>query len=348
MLPKELENAEFEILINVFDDDNYWDMSLQEDMPEAYAAITSIGKKYSDITDYEDALELYNKYEPQIIEYYGGQKAIDFIADEFDVIPVGIIKPPKLRNKLREKYIQGISGGVGRYYDPVTPEEQMEWDKNRFGEEGNPAGTELPNITRSLKRALRSTVIKKSMGASATAFNTDIISQIRNGDFSSSDESARESIGNMSYEDHMKMYDKRYSEKYDKVSVEELRAYLNDTTPEYRYSMLPDSEIPIDILVKKLMIKSGLKPMTDEKRKHLTDRERSRLLSYIDATYVYDDKAMRKLIKKTEKENKNREKERSRYAKAYDKHVATTDRALTNLLTSRSRIARMFSGMEDD
>ena len=338
----------FQILINEFEDDNYWDMSLQEDMPEVFDAITSIGKKYSDINDYEQALELYEKYEPQVIEYYGGSKAVEFIIDEFDTIPVGIIKPPKLRGKLREKYVEGVSGGIGRYYEPVTPEEQMEWDKGRFGDEGNPEGTEIPDITRSLKRALRATVIKKNMAASVTSFNTDIISQIRNGDYSSHDKSSKDSMRNMGLDEHEKLYDKRHEQKYETPSFEDLKAAVGDKAPVYRYSLDGTNELPIDILVKKAMINSGLKPMTDKKRENLTDRERSRLLSYIDAAYVYDDKAMRKLIKKTNKENRAREKERARYDRAYDRHMEKSSRAMQELLTAKTRISRMFSSMEDD
>lgn len=338
----------FQVLINEFDDDNYWDLSLQEDMPEAYEAITSIGKKYSDISDYEDALDLYNKYEPKIINYYGGEKAIDFIIDEFDTIPIGIIKPPKLKGKLREKYMQGTFYGVGRYYDPITPDEQLEWDKGRFGEDGNPAGEEIPYVTRSLKRALRSVIAKRNHVASTVVFDTDIISQIRDGNYASESENEQNNVGRLSYEEHLALYDKRHKEQDEPLTDAEISAIASNgvvNTPKY---ILNDSQkIPIDILVKKIMLNSGMNPIPEARRKTLSDAEKRRLTAYLGAENVYDYKHMRKLVKKSEKLMKQRDKEKKRYEDTYAKHRANADRALQTMLTSKSRVSRML-GIGDD
>ena len=331
----------FELLVNVFEDDNYWDVSLQEDMPEAYEAITSIGKKYGNISDYEDALEIYNKYEPQIIEYYGGEKAIDFIVDEFDIIPVGIIKPPKLKNKLKAKYIEGINYSVGKYYEPISAEQQLEWDRGRFTDEGNPAGTEIPLITRSLKRALRATSIKKSSATSEVFFNTDIISQIQNGNYTISDEPDR--CEHMSFDEHMRYYDERHSPQHEKLSQDEIKHILTGEETKQRYSLTTEAPITMDILVKKLMIKSGLNPITKEKKAQMSRAELNRLASYLGPEYVYDDKTMKKLVKKSEKKKKRAKAE---YDKEYTKHTANVNRALADLLTKKSRLGR--SDWEDD
>jgi hypothetical protein len=327
----------FELLVNIFEDDNYWDVSLQEDMPEAYEAISSIGKKYSDIAEYEEALETYNKYEPQIIEYYGGQKAVEFIIDEFDVIPVGIIKPPKLKNKLKAKYIEGINYSIGKYYEPVSAEQQLEWDKGRFDENGNPEGTEIPPITRSLKRALRATAIKKSSATSEVFFHTDIISQIQNGNLNPDSDSSE--VEHMSWKEHMAYFDKRHEPHYEKMPDEEIRKLVSgDTSTRPRYSLVEDARsLPMDIVIKKLMIKSGLNPITKEQKDRMSRQELDRLSQYLGPEYIYDKKTMKKLTKKADKIKRKQQKE---YDRDYNYHRSNTDRALSNLLTNMSRLGR--------
>jgi hypothetical protein len=330
----------FELLVNIFEDDNYWDVSLQEDMPEAYEAITSIGKKYGNIADYEDALEIYNKYEPQIIEYYGGEKAIDFIVDEFDIIPVGIIKPPKLKNKLKAKYIEGINYSTGKYYEPVSVEQQLEWDQGRFEDDGNPAGTEIPAITRSLKRALRATKLKRSSATSEVFFNTDIISQIQNGNFKSEDEMDR--MDHMTIKECMEFYDKLHEPQYEELSQNEIRKLIEGESAP-KFSLVSETAIPMDILIKKLMIRSGLKPITEESKSKMDRSELQRLATYLGPEYVYDEKTFKKLVKKSEKRKERQKKE---YDIEYRKHKADTNRALANLLTDKSRRGRI--NWEDD
>lgn len=341
----------FQLLVNVFEDDNYWDVSLQEDNPEAYEAITSIGKKYGDIAAYEDALELYNKYEPQIIEYYGGEKVVDFIMEEFDTIPIGIMKPPKLKNKLKEKYIKGINYSTGKYYPPVSSEEQVDWDKDRFTD-GNHDADQLPRMSRHLKRALRSINNRTDTSASSVYFNTDIIAQIRNGNYES-EESMDDRVTRMSVDEHVKMYDKRHEPQYDELTNDEKLALISDdenNTNSYvpRYSLAQSPQISSSIFIKKMMIKSGLNPISDRERSNMTTAEIKRLATYLGAEYVYDDKMMKKMIKKSEKLKKRAEKERQRYDRDYVRHNADVERALTNLLTSRSRIQHLADWDDDD
>ena len=344
-LIKGIPSWNFEVLVNVFDDDPYWDTSLQEDLPEAYEAISSIGKKYASIPEYEKAMETYEKYEPQIIDYYGGQKAVDFIIDEFDSIPVGIINPPKLKNKLKAKYVQGINYGIGEYYDPVTPEQQVEWDRERFDEEGNPAGEEIPLLTRSFKRALRSMTVKKNMQASSIFFNTDIISQIRSGTVTHENEESSDRLS-LSLEEHEKLYEKRHAPHYDVLTADEISALAKgENESVHRYALTGSMPMSTDIFIKKMMIKQGLNPITPEQKKSMSRTELQRLASYLGPEYVYDDKTMKKIIKQTNKAKKDRDREFNRYKKTYDKHNASTARALANLLTVRSRIAKT---MRDD
>lgn len=338
----------FELLINIFEDDPYWDVTLQEDNPEAYEAISSIGKKYGSIPEYEKAMELYNKYEPEIIEYYGGQKAVDFIIEEFDIIPVGIIKPPKLKSKLKAKYIEGITYSTGDYYEPVTPEDQVEWDHDRFTEEGNPEGDEIPLLTRSLKRALRATTIKKQMSASSIMFNTDIISQIRNGSPINHDTDKDDRLS-LSLEEHEALYEKRHLPKYNKLDSAEITALLkgSDNSNRVRYAYSSDNNASVDVFIKKQMINAGLNPFTDEQKKEMTRSELHRYASLLGHEYVYDEKMMKKLIKKSERAQKDYDREKRRYDKTYGSHTSSATRALANLLTARSRVAKVI-GKEDD
>jgi hypothetical protein len=96
------------------------------------------------------------------------------------------------------------------------------------------------------------------------------------------------------------------------------------------------------------MIKSGLNPISDGERSNMTTAEIKRLATFLGAEYVYDDKMMKKMIKKSEKLKKKAEKERDRYDKDYRQHNASVERALTNLLTSRSRLQHLADWEEDD
>lgn len=343
-----MEEWSYQILTNEFEDDNYWDTALQDSMPEAYEMISSIGKKYGDISEYERALELYNMYEPQIIDYYGGEQAVDFIIEEFGIIPVGIIKPPKLKGKLKAQYVKGISYQYGVYYDPMTPERQMELDKSRFDEEGNPEADELVPLTRSLKRALRTITVRENRKASQVYFNTDIISQIRDGSYYDSEDVCSDKWRNMSIEEHIRCNDEAAAPTYNYLSQEEMRAFVTGEKSKYQYTLTSGEPITVDIMIKKAMIDAGLNPISDEERKNMNPAQMRRLATYLGAENVYDDKTMKKLIKKTEKSKKRAEKEREKYNRNYNDHRASVDRALTDMLTSRSRISRLIKDMEDD
>ena len=330
----------FQLLINVFEDDNYWDTSLADDMPEAYEAISSIGKKYSDIAEYEEALEIYNKYEPMIIDYYGGRDAVDYIIQEFDVIPVGIIKPPKLKSKLRAKYLQGVDYKYGAYYEPMSVKEQLKLDEGRFDENGNPNAGELIPLTRALKRAIRNMTTPDNRRASQVYFNTDIISQIRDG-VVEEDMDSDERLYNMSIEEHIAYWDKEHEPVEQYMTQEQMRAFVTGSKPQYSYSIQANQPITVDLMIKKAMLDAGLDPLSNEERKRLSPAELSRLATYLGADYVYDEKTRRKMLKREEKAAKNAEKERARYNANYEKHRASVDRALTDMLTARSRISRM-------
>lgn len=338
----------FELLINIYEDDNYWDVSLQEDLPEVYEAITSIGKKYGNIVEYEKAMKLYEEYEPKVIEYYGGQMAVDYIIKEFGVIPVGIIKPPKLKSKLRAQYVEGVNYEIGKYYTPMTPEEQVELTSGLFGEEGNPAGTELPDITRTLKRTLRAINSKSAISASNIYFDTDIISRIRNGNLEAEDEAAEK---HYSFDELVKAYDKRMNTpKFHDLTPEEIKEFVSDVkvSNPYHYSLMDDTNIPIDILIKKIMIRSGLDPIPRQRKKHMSRAQLERYAQYLGAEYVYDDKTMKKLVKEADKYRRNAEKEKARYEKNYQKHNASSNRALAKLLSQRSRLEKSNNDWDDD
>ena len=333
----------FQILVNVFEDDNYWDTSLKEDLPEVYEAITSIGRKYGDIAEYEEAMAKYNEYMPQVIDYYGGEKVVEYIMENYDIIPVGIIKPPKLKGKLKEKYIEGISYTTGKFYEPVSAEEQKEWDEERFANNSNPVAKDLPPLTRELKRAIKGFTRKPTLGAKSVYFNTDIISQIKNGDIDYDGMTNEEKIVALPVSELLKMYDKQHEDKPRELTNAEKLELINDgeesKMPINKYSV-QQQIVTTDMIIRKAMIKAGLNPITDKERAQLSTADIKRLAQFLGPEYVYDDKMMRKMMKKSEKMKKKSEKERERYNRSYSEHNANVNRALASLLSKRSKVAR--------
>ena len=146
----------------------------------------------------------------------------------------------------------------------------------------------------------------------------------------------------MSFAEHMKYYEQRHSPQFEKLTQDEIRRELLEENTKQRYSLVTEAPIPTDILLKKMMIKAGLNPIPEERKAEMSRAELNRLAQFLGAENVYDDKTMKKLIKKTEK-RKNKDKER--YDKAYKNHKASVSRALSDLI-SRSRLSK--NDWEDD
>ena len=124
------------ILTNEFEDDPYWIEGIERDCPEAFIALSNLQQRPSDVNTYVDAMAIYNKYIPEIIEYYGGQEVIDAYFKETGEYPPGYILPPKLR--MKKKNINFARTGyvppkVGQYHDPVSIEEIAKAGEAMFG-----------------------------------------------------------------------------------------------------------------------------------------------------------------------------------------------------------------------
>lgn len=114
------------ILTNEFVDDPYWYKGIETDLPEAYHAISNIKKSQSDAQSYVEALEIYRKYIGDIIEYYGGQRAIDAYFRENGEYPKGYIAPPKLQMKKKNRDFARtgyIPPKIGKYIAPISSED---------------------------------------------------------------------------------------------------------------------------------------------------------------------------------------------------------------------------------
>lgn len=86
----------FIILPNYFDDDEYWSSNIQEECPEAYLAIANLGNKYENPREWINACQIYDQYIGTLIEYYGGEIAVQSYKEEFGSFPPGIKLRPKL------------------------------------------------------------------------------------------------------------------------------------------------------------------------------------------------------------------------------------------------------------
>lgn len=124
------------ILTNEFEDDPYWTKGIETDLPEAYTAISNLQKSPSDPQKYMESLEIYRKYIGDIIDYYGGQNAIDAYYKENEEYPKGYMEPPKLRMKKETKnFVKTgyIAPKVGQYSRPLNIGELNSIGDEMFG-----------------------------------------------------------------------------------------------------------------------------------------------------------------------------------------------------------------------
>lgn len=86
----------FIILPNYFDDDEYWSSNIEEECPEAYLAIANLGNKYENPREWINACQIYDQYIGKLIDYYGGEIAVQSYKEEYGSYPPGIKLRPKL------------------------------------------------------------------------------------------------------------------------------------------------------------------------------------------------------------------------------------------------------------
>lgn len=114
------------VLTNEFEDDPYWKRGIEQDCPEAYKAISNLQKSPSNVQTYLEAMETYNKYIGEIVEYYGGQQSVDAYIAAYNRLPPGYVFPPKL--KLRKETKAFLKNGIipqkiGQFDEPCDGDE---------------------------------------------------------------------------------------------------------------------------------------------------------------------------------------------------------------------------------
>ena len=166
------------VLTNEFENDPYWKRGIEQDCPEAYKAIANLQKSPSNVQTYLEAMEIYNKYIGEIVEYYGGQQSVDAYIASYDKLPPGYALPPKL--KLRKETKAFLKNGVvpqkiGQFDEPCDGDEMVRLTIEMFKDEieDNPVKTyRAPKKMR--KRLAR--LDSKTNGSNAynRAYNNDL------------------------------------------------------------------------------------------------------------------------------------------------------------------------------
>lgn len=166
------------VLTNEFENDPYWVKGIEQDCPEAYAAISNIQKSPSNVQTYLESLEIYNKYIGEIVEYYGGQQSVDAYIASQGKMPPGYCPPPKL--KLRKETKGFLKNGIvpqkiGEFITPCTGDELVEITKKMYGDEisDEPVKTYLPG-KKMRKRLARIDSKLKGKNAYNRAYNNDL------------------------------------------------------------------------------------------------------------------------------------------------------------------------------
>ena len=337
--PNNEAEYEFKILVNNFND-GYQDRDFESEHPEAYKALSNIHKVSPDIETYEKDIATYNRYIDEAESYYGGKVALKYLRKKFGEIK-GYPTKPKLKKKLEKKYNSAIQYSIGKHFDPITVDEIAELDAKLYAptvpiEE---IEFEAPTLTRNLKRAVRAEInsssLKRNKIASEVAFSVDIISQI-----SSSIDEIMDDPNNINSDDkimklkeHLDFWDATHDENtYDDVSSEDLLPSSSD------YSMYGRRiNNGTSTFIYKKMIEAGLKPFDDDALSSMSDDKKQLYSRELGSEYVMTPKQLKKYRKKQKKAQKE-------YNKEYGKHIASSNRALLSMLSSRDRLNKIKGG----
>ena len=166
------------VLTNEFENDPYWVEGIEQDCPEAYAAISNIQKSPSNVQTYLESLEIYNRYIGEIVEYYGGQQSIDAYIASQGKMPPGYCLPPKL--KLRKETKSFLKSGIvpqkmGEFDKPCTGDELVEITNKMYANDipDEPVKTYRPG-KKMRKRLARLDSRLKGKNAYNRAYNNDV------------------------------------------------------------------------------------------------------------------------------------------------------------------------------
>lgn len=332
----------FTILMNDFDDD-YWDDDFERYNPEAFYALSNLNRKCNTIEMYEEQKEIYDKYIPEAEKFYGGPLAIKFLRKEFGNVK-GLPKPPKLKNKLMKKYVEGAYYQLGKYVPKIDTSVLKSAEHEQL------AGVDFSNVKfvppdvpkEVLKKTAKIIADSRLTGntkASTVSFSTDIISQIAenvdaisNNPFLDIDKAISGNLSMLSLDEHERLYDERVEAEKLAAEREELstddEVSYGSTYGSYR------SRLKSSIYVYKSLEKAGQKPFADEQLAEMSDARKQLLSNYLGAETVMTPKELKKL-------KKQRKKELKKYNEDFAKHRSETNRALANILSSQSILNRI-------
>jgi hypothetical protein len=333
----------FIILMNEFDDD-YWDDDFERANPEAFHALSNINRKCSSVEQYEEQMEIYNKYIPEAEAFYGGPLAIKFLREEFENVK-GLPRPPKLKSKLMKKYIEGAYYQHGKYVPKINEsvikaaedkiQSDIKLEEVKFVE---------PEVSKEFIRKTAKVINESRLSvahkASEISFNTDIIAQIAaNADMLSANPymeinaALTNGLASLSIEEHEKLYDENAEEEALLKEREPIDG-SDDDVPSYSSRDSYAKRNRSSIYIAKVLDKAGQMPFTRDQVNGMTESRKSMLSNYFGKEAFMTPKQLKKL-------KKQRKKEMQRYQEMYAQSQADTNRALANILTSNSIINRM-------
>ena len=348
------------VLVNDFDD-GYWDDDFENAYPEAYKALTNLKPKYSQPGMYLEAIKTYNQYIDIAIGFYGGKMAVDYIYELTGSLPKGIVPKPMLNKKGAKRYIAGATYDNGTFV-PLLTDEQKKAVVSADNELNiNPEDIQFSEekIPREIRRVVRKGIeevharrnARASYKESAALYTTDVVAQVLMNSDSIIDNpytnltDIEHQKKRMSLEDHIREYDEFHSHDDDEVvaidvpidSVSDRYSYANSVSSAYRQRLANETYIL------KIMKDAGMKVFTDSQLKNMSPELKSRYKN--SDIFEYEDLLTKKERKKYAKKYR---KESKKYAKDIAKHRASSDRALANLLSSRSIINIISEEMDPD
>lgn len=325
------------ILTNEFEDDPYWVEGIETDLPEAYSALTSLQQSPTDPNMYIEAMEIYRKYIPEVIEYYGGQRAIDAYFNETGEYPKGYITPPKLQ--MRKKNTNFAKTGfvpprIGQYIKPVSDEGLVKLGEEMFGVPEDEL-TEI-RLCKPSNKSLRKRLKKTAMSFEGSSHNNDIYSSHANlaaryniiaQYFNSVQQSNTIDADEISTS---KMSITELANLYDAIQAESKNEWVrsHNTTKDalsyYGHRIVSSGKLQAHADWITLMVQNGFSEYARKYLKKFDDSEKKYLKSITGVSF------------KTKKELKKQKKAYDEYQAAMDSKKADSLRSLSNLLTRRS------------
>lgn len=347
----------FTILVNDFGD-NYWNDDFERECPEAANALMNINRKCSDPAEYEEAIELYNRYIQEAYDFYGGKIAVDFIKKKTGQLPKGIKKPPKLNGKGKKKYIAGAQYDIGKFV-PITDDNEMvrlteKYDSRVSGEELQYSSEKLPReVRRQLRKDIGGMISRRnarsSYKESTAMYTTDILAQvimnqdkIINDPYSSAIDIGHDDTSNMSLEEHIALYDETHKEI---DGPQEIDVPISQSNDRYVYANSYSSsyaqKVANDTYVLELMKKANLTKFSSKELDRMSDEQKQKYRSVFGTEALMSKKESKALRKKYRKQTKQ-------YKNDMTKHMSDSNRALASLLSSRSVVNMISEGMDPD